>query len=194
MLCIQQIAIIKVNDQIDFSETNIVNTEFSIIHLKIYSLEKILKLIKRRAQQLKYKEHKVALNKARLLLFKKKGVDCVRCGAKGLFFAIDVPLNNKQKLKPVLNLWAIQPSGKHILMTRDHILPESKGGWSATFNLDPLCHSCNQKKADKFNKIQYLRHFILKSKYLFVEYFTKSIKKIVKYLTKLIIILEEYNT
>jgi len=32
--------------------------------------------------------------------------------------------------------------------TRDHIVPQSRGGSSAWWNLVPCCQSCNAKKAD----------------------------------------------
>jgi 5-methylcytosine-specific restriction endonuclease McrA len=34
-------------------------------------------------------------------------------------------------------------------MTIDHILPRSKGGKDTLENLQPMCSSCNAKKADK---------------------------------------------
>ena len=35
------------------------------------------------------------------------------------------------------------------LMTIDHIIPKSKGGNNSLENLQPMCHTCNTKKADK---------------------------------------------
>jgi 5-methylcytosine-specific restriction endonuclease McrA len=35
------------------------------------------------------------------------------------------------------------------LMTIDHIVPKSKGGKNTLENLQPMCHTCNTKKADK---------------------------------------------
>ena len=35
------------------------------------------------------------------------------------------------------------------LMTIDHIVPKSKGGDNSLENLQPMCHTCNSRKADK---------------------------------------------
>ena len=35
------------------------------------------------------------------------------------------------------------------LMTIDHIVPKSKGGSNDLSNLQPMCHTCNTKKADR---------------------------------------------
>lgn len=37
------------------------------------------------------------------------------------------------------------------LMTIDHIIPKSKGGTNTIENLQPMCHTCNTKKADKLD-------------------------------------------
>ena len=35
------------------------------------------------------------------------------------------------------------------LMTIDHIIPRSKGGKDELINLQPMCNTCNARKADK---------------------------------------------
>lgn len=85
----------------------------------------------------KYKTHR------RLRVFHHHGVKCVNgtCGKEGKY------------LIKALNT----SGGVHIdlytqdfeLMTIDHIVPKSKGGSSLIDNLQPMCNTCNARKADK---------------------------------------------
>jgi 5-methylcytosine-specific restriction endonuclease McrA len=47
------------------------------------------------------------------------------------------------------NLYAIDDNGDEILMTKDHIIPKSKGGRNHLSNYQPMCCVCNQKKDNK---------------------------------------------
>lgn len=88
---------------------------------------------------------KVRVCSKRLQLFKEKGVDCVSCGAKGVFFAIEHEYRRKYCH---LNLYAMDSEGDEVLMTKDHILPKSKGGSESLKNLQPMCKPCNELKSD----------------------------------------------
>lgn len=85
-------------------------------------------------------------NNARLVLFHTKGVACVRCGVEGNLFVLET---QNETIKPHLNLYAVVPGGKRILMTKDHIQPKSKGGANEQVNYDPMCSPCNGKKGNK---------------------------------------------
>lgn len=47
------------------------------------------------------------------------------------------------------NCFGCDKSLKGTEVTIDHIIPKSKGGKADIFNLQPLCESCNQEKADQ---------------------------------------------
>lgn len=87
----------------------------------------------------------------RLRIFALKGTDCVACGAKGTFFAIERHVKNGSLTPPKwhLNLYAADEKGNEVLMTVDHIVPRARGGLSTPENLQPMCARCNQRKADR---------------------------------------------
>lgn len=79
----------------------------------------------------------------RLRNFAENGIRCASCGIEGEFFASErYPGQN-----PHLNLYAMR-DGDEVLMTRDHIIPKSKGGANHIDNYQPMCAPCNQRKDD----------------------------------------------
>ena len=120
--------------------------------------------------------YKIKLTSDRYVMFFKKGVVCVSCGLEGSFFALERSVNNRvfkeykkrdfrdflrwekayqQSLKDKFqqridvyhfNLYAINDSGDEVLMTKDHIIPKSKGGKNHLSNYQPMCCYCNCKK------------------------------------------------
>lgn len=99
-------------------------------------------------------------NGLRLFTFKTKGCDCVLCGLKGSWFAIernptkphqtvnrdaDIPADVGEPYH--LNLYAMK-DGVEILMTHDHILARALGGpHHSLSNSQPACEICNGLKA-----------------------------------------------
>ena len=91
----------------------------------------------------------VKIRSERLLVFKRKGTRCVKCGVEGKYFA--------KERKPGasywhMNLYAVDEQGHEVMMTKDHIVPKAKGGASALYNYQPMCVVCNGKKADTMPK------------------------------------------
>lgn len=86
--------------------------------------------------------HRFATHR-RLRVFHHKGLACAApgCNKKGHYL---IRARNKA-------------GGYHIdlytdtfeLMTIDHILPKSKGGSNELENLQPMCNTCNARKADQ---------------------------------------------
>lgn len=89
-------------------------------------------------------------NSARLTLFNTQGVACVTCGIEGSVFVME---SQAQNITPHLNLYAVTDDGTRVLMTKDHILPKSKGGANALENYNTMCSPCNAKKANHVDEI-----------------------------------------
>ena len=81
----------------------------------------------------------------RLNLF-TKSVTCVRCGIVGTHFALEK--SHERDKSYHLNLYSRNGKGD-ILMTKDHIVPRSKGGKDHIDNYQTMCCNCNNKKKDK---------------------------------------------
>ena len=93
----------------------------------------------------------------RLELF-RQNPHCVSCHRIGSLWALE---SHHPKEAPHLNLYHVEEGGKTnqewkglcqdglVLMTKDHILPTSKGGTTTWDNLQTLCSICNGKKGNK---------------------------------------------
>ena len=84
----------------------------------------------------------------RLVNFKKHGIVCANCGMVGEFFALE---RVKDGEAYHLNLYG-KKGDEDVLMTADHIIPLSKGGDNAVYNLQTLCKPCNEKKSNKYDE------------------------------------------
>jgi len=90
--------------------------------------------------------HMVKMYSQRYQLFASKGVTCVECGLAGAFFGLE-----KSKFQEGdryhFNLYGIR-NGEEVLITKDHIMPKSKGGKNHLSNYQVMCFECNVEKAD----------------------------------------------
>lgn len=131
-----------------------IQKKFDYERLGEYSLEEVFTLVpvirehNRKSREV-YKSSEgtyyVNLNSLRLRLFKTKGVVCVKCGLKGQYFALErLALEN-----PHFNLYGIDLEGDEVLFTKDHIIPSSRNGSNALFNLQTMCYPCNSLKGNK---------------------------------------------
>lgn len=92
----------------------------------------------------------VRMNSQRYRLFKNKGCKCVKCGLVGNVFRLE--RDSKSNIDCYhFNLYHRSNSGKFTLMTKDHIVPRSKGGSNTLDNYQTMCIVCNNKKADTFH-------------------------------------------
>lgn len=85
-------------------------------------------------------------NSQKYQTFFTKGCKCVVCGIEGRYFAKERHLQDKAYH---LNLYAVDDNGTEILMTKDHILPHSKGGADDISNYQTMCRLCNEAKGNK---------------------------------------------
>ena len=88
--------------------------------------------------------YRVYTRSLRYKTFIEKGYKCVCCGRVGTHYVLeqDVAQNSH---RAHFNLY----SDDNILMTKDHILPRSKGGKDDIENLQTMCQICNTAKGNK---------------------------------------------
>lgn len=89
-------------------------------------------------------------NSQRYQTFFTKGCNCVVCGIKGSFFAKERIFGSNEVYH--LNLYAIDTNGNEVLMTKDHIIPKSKGGRNTIDNYQTMCCKCNFEKGNQLEK------------------------------------------
>lgn len=111
-----------------------------------YPVQMIIDLINSPKRRVVLDGDEVRVKGVRMKSFAVNGVTCVTCGLVGKFFVKEkLPNDNSFHL----NLYAIDDNGKEVLMTRDHILPKSKGGSERLDNMQTMCTRCNGKKGNK---------------------------------------------
>ena len=111
--------------------------------LGIYSLNEVLDKVMCGECRVDFNGYTINMNKDNLKLFFRNHV-CVKCGIEGQYFAMESTGNDN----PHFNLYALK-DGKEVLMTKDHILPKSRGGKDIMSNFQTMCFSCNQEKGNK---------------------------------------------
>lgn len=88
---------------------------------------------------------KIKGNSQRFQTFFTKGLKCACCGIEGKYFGKEKDFN---AARYHLNLYALDESGNEVLMTKDHIVPRSKGGASELYNYQTMCVKCNVAKGN----------------------------------------------
>lgn len=93
-----------------------------------------------------YAGHEVKMWSLRYHTF-KKSISCVNCGVVGQHFALE--RNIAQDTQQYhFNLYAKLANGTEVLLTKDHIVPKSKGGKDHIDNMQTMCKVCNEMKRD----------------------------------------------
>lgn len=118
------------------------------------SIEPILDLIRSDKPYAYVEDIRVKTGGVRLETFATKGVDCISCSLKGEFFRIEDNTSGAH-----LNLYAINPHGQEVLMTRKLLVPRSQGGPDEVGNMNTMCTHCNKRRY-----IEQLEQFVQKNK------------------------------
>jgi len=87
----------------------------------------------------------VKITSQRYKLFQENRV-CVKCGVEGAFLAVEKFLDEIKKYH--INMYGINEHGSEVLMTKDHIIPKSKGGKNHHDNYQTMCSKCNISKGN----------------------------------------------
>lgn len=131
-------------------------TESSLERKSTHSIEEVRDTVREVLFEKDKRNAKVELdgdiikgNSQRYQTFFTKGTKCVCCGIEGKYFAKEKVFRDKSYH---LNLYAIDENGKEVLMTKDHILPKSKGGQDHVDNYQPMCVRCNKAKGNNIEE------------------------------------------
>lgn len=96
---------------------------------------------------------------------KGSSLKCWNCEREGNCWIANKGKNDKVS-KPTLDLFARGNDGSYTLMTRDHIIPRSRGGNNDVENLRMACSPCNSARGNDMNAedsafMESNRHLIL---------------------------------
>jgi len=111
-------------------------------------------------QRVKFHGHMMHMRSTRMLSFRLNGIACIKCGARGAFFAKE----RYDQDPPHLNLYGFDKHGRQLLLTRDHIKPKAKGGTNHLYNSQTMCLKCNSRKGDDWNFKTKMRYYWKKFK------------------------------
>jgi 5-methylcytosine-specific restriction endonuclease McrA len=127
-----------------------------LLTLAEFECSEILKLVgtkNRTIIETKTNSFNVRIDSLRLILFKSNKTCCC-CGVEGT----KIRLEQAAKDNPHFNLYAIKDN-EYILMTKDHIIPKSKGGKDCLSNYQTMCGICNFLKKDSSLNNKQIKEF-----------------------------------
>ena len=121
---------------------------------KAYSFEEVLPYVKlemsknwgKKYGKVNFDGNMVNMASDRYKCFKIWGTTCVSCGLQGTTFYLEKTKGVKYESYH-FNLYGYR-DGKEILMTKDHVIPKSRGGLDIIKNYRPMCYICNQEKGN----------------------------------------------
>ena len=90
-----------------------------------------------------YTVHRESL---RYKMFYQKGIKCACCGKEGTYFKLEIERGQDETTTNRRHFNLYTDDG--VLMTKDHIVPKSKGGQDTVSNMQPMCVHCNKAKGN----------------------------------------------
>lgn len=120
----------------------------ALVHIAEFSPDEVFPYITqeegaKREYKVEDQSFMVRMNSDRYFVFQNNR-RCVVCGLEGTKMILDL---NPGDQSPHFNLYG-EKDGRLVLMTKDHIVPKSRGGPDALGNYQTMCSCCNNLKAN----------------------------------------------
>jgi hypothetical protein len=123
------------------------NKKQNLIRKSVHSFDEVIPFVmfekKTKETRMELDGDLVNMASDRLKLFARKSHICCVCELEGTFFAKERGCND---VSFHLNLYGIDGVGDEVLLTKDHIVPSSKGGRDFIENYQTMCAVCNSQK------------------------------------------------
>lgn len=118
-----------------------------LVHLGEFDPNEVIPYITNEESRRQYivngQSYFVRMNSDRYFVF-KNSLSCAACGITGTKMILDI---NQGDNNPHFNLYAVE-NDDLVLMTKDHIIPKSKGGLNDLSNYATMCSICNNLKSN----------------------------------------------